>query len=78
MEELRRDEISVAEVKKRLLKRYSKEEIICDAMGQMNAFAAEEMERVAGEVGVFLRNVRKAAKDTGETKNTTEGWCIRD
>ena len=40
-------------------------------MGQMNAFATEEMERVAGEVGVFLRNVRKAAKDTGTTKNTT-------
>ena len=47
------------------------EEILCDAMGQMNAFATEETERVAGEVGVFLRNVRKAAKDTGATKNTT-------
>lgn len=29
------------------------------------------MERVAGEVGVFLRNVRKAEKDTGAAKNTT-------
>lgn len=47
------------------------EEILCDAMGQMNAFATEATERVAGEVGVFLRNVRKAAKDTGTTKNTT-------
>ena len=96
MEELRRGEINVAEVKQRLLERYSKEEIdaiidlyasaygdcgmdgkdvlveiICDAMGQMNAFATEATERVAGEVGMFLRNVRKAAKDTGATKNTT-------
>ena len=47
------------------------EEIICDAEGQMNAFATEETERVAGEVGLFLRNVSKAAKDTGATKNTT-------
>lgn len=47
------------------------EEIICDAMAGMNAFATEETERVAGEVGLFLRNVRKAAKDTGATKNTT-------
>ena len=46
-------------------------EIICDAMAGMNAFATEETERVAGEVGLFLRNVRKAAKDTGATKNTT-------
>ena len=46
-------------------------EIICDAMGQMNAFATEATERVAGEVGVFLRNVRKAAKDTVAAKNTT-------
>lgn len=43
------------------------EDIICDAMGQTNAFATEETERVAGEVGVFLRNV----KDTGTAKNTT-------
>ena len=43
------------------------EDIICDAMGQTNAFATEETERVAGEVGVFLRNV----KDTGAAKNTT-------
>lgn len=93
----------MAEVKQRLLERYSKEEInaiidlyssaygdcgmdgndvlveiICDAMGQMNAFATEATERVAGEVGVFLRNVRKAAKDTGATKNTTgEGGVKR-
>lgn len=35
-------------------------EIICDAMAGMNAFATEGTERVAGEVGLFLRNVRKA------------------
>ena len=40
-------------------------------MGKMNAFATESTERVAGEVGVFLRNLRKAAKNTGATKNTT-------
>lgn len=95
-ERIRRGEINVAEVKQRLLERYSKEEIdaiielyasaygdsgltaqevleeiLCDAMGQMNAFATEATERVAGEVGVFLRNVRKAEKNTGATKNTT-------
>ena len=47
------------------------EEMICDSLGKMNAFATEATERVAGEVGVFLRNVRKAAKNTGATKNTT-------
>ena len=47
------------------------EEIICDSLGKMNAFATESTERIAGEVGVFLRNVRKAAKNTGATKNTT-------
>lgn len=47
------------------------EEILCDSMGNMNAFATDATERVAGEVGVFLRNVRKAARNTGETKNTT-------
>lgn len=49
------------------------EEIVCDAMGRMNAFATDATERVAGEVGVFLRNVRKAAKEAkvGETKNAT-------
>lgn len=47
------------------------EEIICDSMGKMNAFATESTERVAGEVGVFLRNLRKAAKNTGAAKNTT-------
>ena len=49
------------------------EEIVCDAMGRMNAFATESTERVAGEVGVFLRNVRKAAKEAkvGATKNAT-------
>ena len=52
------------------------EEIICDAEGQMNAFATEETERVAGEVGLFLRNVRKAAKDTRATKkHHWGGWC---
>ena len=47
------------------------EEIICDSLGKMNAFATESTERVAGEVGLFLRDVRKAAKNTGGTKNTT-------
>ncbi|MCI5484046.1 MAG: hypothetical protein MR426_03110 [Clostridiales bacterium] len=45
--------------------------MICDSLGKMNAFATESTERVAGEVGVFLRNVRKAAKNTGATKKAT-------
>ena len=53
------------------------EEIVCDAMAEMNAFATEQMERVAGEVGRFLRDVQKAAKGTalegGQKKNAREG-----
>ena len=52
------------------------EEIICDSLGKMNAFATESTERVAGEVGVFLRNVRKAAKNTGDggvKRDTNDG-----
>lgn len=39
------------------------EEMVCDAMGKMNAFATEETSTVAGEVGQFLRDLRKAAKN---------------
>ena len=53
------------------------EEIVCDAMAEMNAFATEQMERVAGEVGRFLRDVQKAAQGTalegGQKKNAPEG-----
>lgn len=44
------------------------EEMVCDAMGKMNAFATEETSTVAGEVGQFLRDLRKAAKN--ETLNS--------
>ena len=44
------------------------EEIICDSLGKMNAFATESTERVAGEVGVFLRNVRKNAVNSTQAK----------
>ena len=44
------------------------EEMVCDAMGEMNAFATEETSTVAGEVGQFLRDLRKAAKN--ETLNS--------
>ena len=53
------------------------EEIVCDAMAEMNAFATEQMESVAGEVGRFLRDVQKAAQGTalegGQKKNAREG-----
>ena len=41
--------------------------------GQMNAFATEATERIAGEVGVFLRDVRKAAKQKGGQKKNATG-----
>ena len=44
------------------------EEIICDSLGKMNAFATESTERIAGEVGVFLRNVRKNAVNSTQAK----------
>ena len=47
------------------------EEMVCDAMGKMNAFATEETSSVAGEVGQFLRDLRKAAKN--ETLNSNNG-----
>ena len=40
------------------------EEMVCDAMGKMNAFATEETSTVAGEVGQFLRDMRKTALET--------------
>ena len=52
------------------------EEMVCDAMGEMNAFATEETSSVAGEVGQFLRDLRKAALETqteGQKKNAPEG-----
>ena len=38
------------------------EEILCDSIGKMNAFATESTRSLAGEVGVFLRNVRKSVR----------------
>ena len=53
------------------------EEIVCDAMAEMNAFATEQMESVAGEVGRFLRDVQKVAQGTalegGQKKNAPGG-----
>ena len=51
-------------------------EMVCDAMGEMNAFATEETSSVAGEVGQFLRDLRKAALETktdGQKNNAQEG-----
>lgn len=52
------------------------EEMVCDAMGKMNAFATEETSSVAGEVGQFLRDLRKAELETkteGQKNNAQEG-----
>ena len=52
------------------------EEMVCDAMGEMNAFATEETSSVAGEVGQLLRDLRKAALETqteGQKNNAQEG-----
>lgn len=52
------------------------EEMMCDAMGKMNAFATEETSTVAGEVGQFLRDLRKTALETqtdGQKNNAQEG-----
>ncbi len=52
------------------------EEMVCDAMGKMNAFATEETSTVAGEVGQFLRDLRKTAMETrteGQKNNAQEG-----
>ena len=51
-------------------------EMVCDAMGKMDAFATEETSSVAGEVGQFLRDLRKAALETqtkGQKNNAQEG-----
>lgn len=51
-------------------------EMVCDAMGEMNTFATEETSTVAGEVGQFLRDLRKAALETqtdGQKNNAPEG-----
>lgn len=56
--------------------RWVLEEMVCDAMGEMNAFATEETSTVAGEVGQFLRDLRKAALETkteGQKNNAQEG-----
>ena len=56
--------------------RWVLEEMVCDAMGEMNAFATKETSTVAGEVGQFLRDLRKAAKNetqTGQKNNAQEG-----
>ena len=49
------------------------EEILCDSIGKMNAFATESTRSLAGEVGVFLRNVRKNVRrqEGGQKKNAT-------
>ena len=52
------------------------EEMVCDAMGKMNAFATEETSTVAGEVGQFLRDLRKEALETqtdGQKNSAQEG-----
>ena len=52
------------------------EEMVCDAMGKMNAFATEETSTVAGEVGQFLRDLRKTALETqtdGQKNSAPEG-----
>ena len=52
------------------------EEMVCDATGKMNAFATEETSTVAGEVGQFLRDLRKTALETqtdGQKNSAQEG-----
>lgn len=48
-------------------------EIVCDAVGKMNAFATESTRSLTGEVGVFLRNVRKSVgkQEGGQKKSAT-------
>lgn len=55
------------------------EEIVCDAEAQMNAFATEQTERIAGEVGMFLRNVGKSAnaQKAAAIKNTTGNGGVK-
>lgn len=44
-------------------------EMVCDAMGEMNVFATEGTSTVAGEVGQFLRDLRKTAKNEALNSN---------
>lgn len=55
------------------------EEIVCDAEAQMNAFATEQTERIAGEVGLFLRNVGRIAnaQKVETIKNTTGNGGVK-
>lgn len=48
------------------------DEIICDALGEMNAFATEGQERNAGEVGLFLRDVARAEENSRTEGRDTE------
>lgn len=50
------------------------DEILCDALGEMNAFAREGSERNAGEVGLFLRDVARAEETSRgkEKENAAE------
>ena len=55
-------------------------EIVCDAVGKMNAFATESTRSLAGEVGVFLRNVRKNVRRQeggGNKSDTRDGGVNR-
>ena len=47
--------------------------------GQMNAFATEATERITGEVGMFLRDVRKSVRkqEGGQKKNATGDGGVR-
>lgn len=47
------------------------EEIVCDPLGQMNAFAVDSGSTVAGRVGMFLRSVNLAAQNSGQAQKTT-------
>lgn len=48
------------------------DEILCDALGEMNAFATEGQERNAGEVGLFLRDVARAEENSRTTENAAD------
>ena len=55
------------------------EEILCDSIGKMNAFATESTRSLAGEVGVFLRNVRKNVRrqeEGGNQSGTRDGGVV--
>lgn len=48
------------------------DEILCDAMGEMNAFATEGQEKAAGAVGLFLRDVARAEENSQAKENAAE------